>query len=249
MAIRKIFLNLTGIALTAAFILSACNTAPNTVVTVPGLPTGTASPLPGLPSATATTAPTATETPIPTIAVTPTALATATATVQPVAQLIPNENAYCRRGPGTTYAQVTTLVSGTAYNVIGRDGLNTWWLVQLGGDVNCWTSAPGATLLGPVVDAPIVTVPVTYMALAGFSGTYNCDTTNNSMQVRLYWEPVDGAAGFRLFRNGVSITRLGPTDTTYAENAPLSVNLVYELEAYNNQGSTASASVMLPACG
>jgi Bacterial SH3 domain len=245
----KIFFKLTGIAVAAAFILSACNTAATTVAPLPILPAGTATPLPVLPSATATSAPVATETPIPTIAASPTALATATPTTRPAAQVIPNVNANCRRGPGTDYAQITILTSGNAYDVIGRNDLNTWWLVQLYGGVECWTGAPGTTLVGSVADAPIVTVPVTNMVLAGFGGNYNCDTGRSSMRVTLYWAPVDGATGYRLFRNGVSISKLGPTDTTYVDNAPMSVDLVYELVAFDNVGSTPRASVFMPACG
>jgi hypothetical protein len=248
MVTKKILFKMTGIALCAAFILSACNAAA-TVAPASNLPTGTALPLPALPSATASTAPVATETPIPTIAATPTASATATPTVQPVAQLVPNVNAYCRRGPGSDYEPVTVLDSGTAYNVIGRNDLNTWWLVKLWGEDTCWTGAPGTTLLGPVADAPIVAVPVTLLEPAGFTGSYNCDTAKHSMKVTLNWASVEEATGYRLFRNGVSIARLGPAETTYRENAPMSVDLVYELLAYNNAGSTPRVSVMFPACG
>ena len=46
------------------------------------------------------------------------------------AQVVPTLNAYCRKGPGTSYDAITFLQTGSAYNVTGRISLNTWWQVQ-----------------------------------------------------------------------------------------------------------------------
>ena len=231
----------------SAFILSACNTA----ATVAPVPTWTASLLPLLPSATATAVPFATETTIPTVADTATAAATATPTVPPVAQVIPAVNAYCRSGPGSNYNAVTALVSGTAYNVIGRNSSNTWWLVQLWGGVKCWTGTPGTNQLGPVEQAPIVLAQPELASPAMFMYSYSCNTraNTNSLNVTLNWESVAGATGYHLSRNGVSLAELGPTAGTYIDyNAPLKVDLVYELEARNAVGSTAPVFVTVMAC-
>ncbi len=249
MVTRKIFFKLIGNALAAAFILSACNPA----ASVAPAPTRTASPLPVLPSATAIRVPLATETPIPTAAATATAAAaTATPTVPPVAQVIPSTNAYCRRGPGTDYDSVTALVGGTAYNVIGRNSSNTWWLVQLwGGAVTCWTGAPGTRQLGPVEQAPIVLAQPVLPQPAMFMYSYSCNTgaNTNSLNVTLNWDSVAGATGYRLSRNGVSLAELGATAITYIDyNAPLKVDLQYKLEAMNAGGSTPPVYITVPAC-
>ena len=73
--------------------------------------------------------------------------------------MIPSINAYCRKGPGTDYYEITYLQQGTAYNVVGRNSLNTWWLVQAPGNVTCWMGDPGATQQGPVDQAAIALVP------------------------------------------------------------------------------------------
>ena len=232
----------------SAFILSACNTA----ATVAPAPTWTSSLLPVLPSATATAVPLATETTMSTVASTATVAATATPTVPPVAKVIPNVNAYCRRGPGANYDPVTSLVSGTAYNVIGRNSSNTWWLVQLwGGAVTCWTGAPGTNQLGPVEQAPIVLAQPVLASPAMFMYSYACNTGTNTkgLNVTLNWESVAGATGYHLSRNGISLAELGPTAGTYIDyNAPLKVDLVYELEARNAVGSTAPVYVTVMAC-
>ena len=242
MITSRIFLKLTGIALVAAFILSACNTA----ATVAPAPTWTASPPPLLLSATATPVPTIASTPTDT----PTASATATPTVQPVAQVIPGTDAYCRKGPGSDYGQITTLIGGMAYNVIGRNSLNTWWLVQLWDGVTCWTGAPGTSQVGPVEQVPMVLAQPQLPSPAMFMYSYSCDTANtNTLTVTLTWHSVAGATGYHLYRNGVSLAEVGVTTTLYIDyNAPMKVNLEYKLEALNTGGSTAPVYVTVPAC-
>ena len=242
---RKKLFTLAGIALAAALILSACNTA----ATVAPTPISAATLLPVLPVETATPVPT--ETPIPTETSTPTATATATAT--PVAQVVPSVNAYCRSGPGSNYNPITTLVSGTAYNVVGRNSLNDWWLVELwGGAITCWTGAQGTSLVGPVDQAPVVLAQVVLPKPAMFMYSYTCRSTSegDTFNVTLTWNSVDGATGYSISRNGVPLAEVGATGGVYIDyDAPMHVNLVYQLEARNAGGSTGPQYVMVPACG
>ena len=164
-----IFFKLTGIACSAAFILTACNAATSTATPVSATATqaAAASPVaatatqPPAATATATPVPTATATQAPTASSVPIATSAPTATLAPAttsqsnAQVIPSINAYCRKGPGTGYYEITYLQQGTAYNVVGRNSLNTWWLVQAPGNVTCWEGDPGSTQQGPVDQAPI----------------------------------------------------------------------------------------------
>ena len=246
---KNTFPKLIGIALAAAFFLSAYNTAATTVAPVPSLPTGTATPFPVLPSATAPTTPVATVTPILTAAATATAPATATPIVQSVAQVIPYTNAYCRKGPGSGYDPVTYLISGTTYNVVGRNSLNTWWLIQVPGNVTCWTGAPGASQLGPVEQAPILLVPPALLPPALFVNSYICDINAGTLGVTFNWAKVAKATGYRFYRNGVLLAELGSTTTAYHDNALLKVDLVYELEAFNDYGVAPRVSTRVPACG
>jgi len=245
---RKTLFKLIGIILAGTFFLSACAPA----ASVAPAPTQAASPLPVLPAATATPVPVATDTPIPTVAATPTASVTATATVPPVAQVIPAVKANCRKGPGSSYDPVAILVSGTAYNVIGRNSLNTWWLVQVsGGAITCWTGTPGTSLVGPVDQAPIVMAQPVLDSPGMFMYSYSCHPGGNlnSLNVTLTWQPAAGATGYHLSRNGVSLAEVGPTVGVYVDyDAPMKVNLVYELEARNAAGSTGPQYVMVPAC-
>lgn len=249
MVTKQLFGRLTGIALTTVLVLSACNTATSTVAPAPSLPTPTASLLPVLATATATTALVATETAIPTIVAAATTAATLGPTEQSVAQVIPNFNAYCRKGPGTDYDSVTYLSSGTTYNVIGRNSSNTWWLIEVPGNVTCWTGAPGTSQQGPVNQAPIVLVAPALLTPALFVGSYICDPSTKKLGVTLNWAKVAKATGYRIYRNGVLLDTLGATATAYHDNAPLKMSLVYELQAINDYDASPRVSALIPECG
>ena len=250
---KNLLIKLVGVSLVAAFILASCGSQGNVVATAIVVDTPTASPVPAqvMPTATATLAPVATDTPVPTVAPTATTAATAAPTVSLVAQVIPSLNAYCRKGPGTGYDPITFLTNGVAYNVVGRNSLNTWWLVQVPGNLTCWMGDPGASLQGPVAQAPIVLAPPQLNTPSLFVGSYVCNTTSltHTLGVSLNWAAVDGATGYRLYRNGEVLAEVAPTITAYHDNAPLKVDLLYELEAFNQYGVANRLLVRIPACG
>jgi hypothetical protein len=85
-----------------------------------------------------------------------------------------------------------------------------------------------------------------------FMYSYSCNTGSNpnGLNVTLTWDAVAGATGYHLYRNGASLARVGATVGSYTDyDAPMNVNLMYELEALNEAGSTAPVYVMVPACG
>jgi hypothetical protein len=251
MLAQKKFSKWSGITLAACLLLAACNTAATATSTPPAsLPAPTAAPLPANPTAAATSLPVPTATPAPTVAVTATPPATATLTAPSVAQVLPYINANCRQGPGTDYAVVTSLTAGTAYNVVGRNSLNTWWLVQAPGNVTCWTGAQGASTQGPVAQAPNVVVAPVLQAPASFTGGYTCttSTTPHTLSVSLYWVAVANATGYRLFLNGSLLATFGPKVTSYVTSAPLGEALEYQLEGFIFTSVSPQAVVRVPAC-
>jgi hypothetical protein len=233
-----------GISLVAAFILSSCNGA-----TAPVAPaSGTATPV--LPTATFTLEPSVTD--IPTLAPTATLAATVTATptAQSPAQVNPGMNAYCRKGPGTGYDAITFLHVGTFYPVIGRNGLNTWWLVQAAEKIDCWMGDPTAVQQGPVDQVPVILVPPLPERTSTFMASYICDPASHSLQVVLDWGAEENVTGYRIYRNGALLVELGPNIKAHHDNAaPLGVELVYELEAFNEYGVSSRVSAKISACG
>jgi hypothetical protein len=163
--------------------------------------------------------------------------------------VIPSINAYCRKGPGSDYYEITYLQQGTAYNVIGRNSLNTWWLVQAPANVTCWMGDPGATQQGPVDQASIALIQPLPATPAKFVDSYLCNTTLHTLRVAFNWSAVANVTGYRIYRNGTQITDTGSTATSYSDtSAPTGVNLVYGLEAHNDYGVAARNTVSVPSC-
>jgi hypothetical protein len=163
--------------------------------------------------------------------------------------MAPSINANCRKGPGTGYYVITYLQQGNVYNVIGRNSLNTWWLVQAPGNVTCWIGDPGATQMGPVDQATIALVQPLPATPATFVDSYTCITTLHNLSVVFNWSAVTNVTGYRIIRNGTQITDAPPTATAFSDsNAPRGVSLVYALEAHNDYGAAAQITVSVPSC-
>jgi hypothetical protein len=134
--------------------------------------------------------------------------------------------------------------------VVGRNSLNTWWLIQAPGNVTCWTGAQGASLQGPVAQAPNVVVAPVLQAPASFVGGYTCNTSTkpHTLSVSLYWAGVANATGYRLYLNGALLAEFGPKVTSYYTSAPLGEALVYALEGFIYTSVSPQAVVRVPAC-
>jgi len=245
-----IFYRITGITFVAALVLTACNLAAATSApaTATAIQVAVLSPIPP----TATQPPVATAPPAPTATATvaPTATLAPTATTQQIAQVIPSVNAFCRKGPGTEYYEITYLTQGTPYNVLGRNSLNTWWLVQASANVTCWEGDSGGTQQGPVDQAPVALVPILPVTPATFVETNTCNPSAHTLDVAFNWSAVGNVTGYRIYRNGTQITDAGPSATSYSDpNAPTGTNLVYGLEAHNDYGVAPLITVSVPTCG
>jgi len=243
------FYELIGISLVAALILTSCNFAAISSVPASATATPMASPDPAVPTVTATAGSSVTDTatPISTATLAPTEPATSTPSL--IAQVNPGMNAYCRKGPGTGYYSITFLQVGTFYNVIGRDGLGTWWLVQVPPNLNCWMGDPTAVTQGPVDQAPILLVPPLPGSPSGFANTYTCSATLHTLGVSLTWTVESNVTGYRIYRNGSLVGDVGPHTAAFKDSAaPLKVKLVYQLEAYNDYGVGNRVKTTVPSC-
>jgi hypothetical protein len=246
-----------GISLVAALILSSCSAATGTVAPV----TQVATPVPlnqgesstlvvtKTPPAVSTAVSPATSSVTPTVA--PTAVPTepATSTIQMSAQVIPTLNAYCRKGPGAGYHAITFLTKDTAYNVTGRDSSSSWWQIQIPGNVTCWVTDTDVTRQGAVGQVEIAQAPALPGVPAPFVSSDVCNTTNRTLGVSLNWDAAPNVVGYRIFRNGTQVADVDSTMTSYHDDAPLGVSLVYELQAYNDNGEAPILSTNVPSCG
>jgi uncharacterized protein YraI len=181
-------------------------------------------------------------------AVTPTDTAAATPTAQLAAEVIPTLNAFCRKGPGTLYDQVMVLQKGTAYNVIGRDSLNSWWQIQTTGSNACWVGDANVSKQGPVEQAAIVQGAPLPGTPGNFVSSFVCNLKSKTLGVSYNWGGAAGVSGYRIYQNGSLLTTVAGNLTTYHEAAPLGEDLVYELEAFNAYGVAARSSTNVPVC-
>ncbi len=165
-----------------------------------------------------------------------------------VAQVIPGWNANCRLGPGTPYFAITYLLSGSIYPVVGRDGLDSWWLVQVTPTIRCWEGDPTATLEGPVESVALVLAPPLPSSPGLLENTSHCDPVLNTMTVKLTWVAAQGETGYNIYLNGSLIDQVGPKATSYTDQAPRFVDLKYQLEAINDYGASPSLATKISAC-
>jgi hypothetical protein len=258
-SIKRSYYKLLVIGMITTFIFSSCSagstgagpatlavspTAPSSTEGSTNAPTSTATAVPSS-TDTSTPAPTATQEVTPSVAT----LVSNTPIAQGIAQVIPTLNAYCHKGPGIGYHSITFLMNGTAYNVIGRDSQNSWWQIQAPGNVMCWVLDTSVNKQGAVEQAPIIQVPPLPETPALFEvSTYKCDLVSKTLTVTFDWSAAEDATSYIIYRNGTQLTEVGPTVFSYSDNAPLRVNLVYELEALNDFGVAPRISKSVPAC-
>lgn len=181
-------------------LLTACN-LPGTVepaAPTPPPPTETFTPIPATATETATLTNTPTENPTATI--TPSPTNTETPTLTPTyailrAEVLP-ERLTCRYGPGAMYLYKYGLLGTSVLDVIGRNELGTWILLQaIGGDNPCWVNASFMGVRGDVMAVapvdPHVVMPWSpyYGPLTGVSATRKGNT------VTVFWHQLVLRAG------------------------------------------------------
>ena len=152
---------------------------------------------------TLTLTPAETFTPTPTPTQTLTATPTLTPTDTPTPTITPTytilrgkvlEQSNCRYGPGAPYLYKYGLYPDTVLEVIGRNDLGTWVVVQaIGGSNPCWVKASLLQIRGNVMGVAPTYLPLPmspyYGPVTGVSAVRNGD------EVTISWNPVILRAG------------------------------------------------------
>ena len=248
MSRRIIFFKFIGIGLAAAFILTSCNFAATPTAIASATTAPVAFPTPLVPTATGVVVPSITDTITPASTATPAPTEMASPTLQLTPLANPGMDAYCRKGPGTDYFSITYLQAGDNYNVIGQNGLGTWWLVQVSGNVTCWMGDPTTVTQGPVDTVPVLPSPPLPSSASSFANTSHCDPVLNTLTVWLTWVAAQGATGYNIYRNGTLIAHLDQKHISYTDNAPRGVDLKYQIEAFNDYGVSIRQTTRVIAC-
>ena len=198
---------------------------------------------------------------------TPFAITTLTEPATPTPEvLIPifvfDQNANCRRGPGTGYLVTTSFVQGQELEVDGRNEDRSWFLVRIPDTrAGCWVSAVSGRLLGdldlvllanypplPATPSPQAITPNLPAAPSQLAISERMCSPNGYL-LKLNWagDP-DNATGQRLYRNGALLATLGASITSYEDQPPFGGPYTYALEAFNGDGVSTQAKVTDPAC-
>jgi uncharacterized protein YraI len=186
-----------------------------------------------------------------------------TATLPPTATITPtyatpllkiSEDTNCRTGPGQDYEIVTVIKAGKQVEIIGRPPTGNYWVVKNPANSNpCWVWGEYATPSGSIHILPSITPPPTATpglpaAPSNLRYEFNCAYNGVGTDVTTTLEWNDNARnekGYRVYRNGSFAIELPPNSTTFAETAaiPLGATMTYSVEAFNDTGPSARASI------
>jgi hypothetical protein len=160
------------------------------------------------------------------------------------------QNANCRRGPGTLYSVVTSLVQGAAAQALARNDLSSWYRVAVPGtQVTCWVAGSTGEASGGFEGLPVEAG----LPLPGSPGSLSigqavCTPNLNVYSVPLAWGDAGNETGYRLYRNGSLVATLAANTVGYDDQAPKGVALSYALEAFNAVGTSSRVETGAPAC-
>ena len=160
--------------------------SPSMTSTLTPQPTGTAAP-------SSTLLPTQTLTETPTL--TPTE--TSTPTITPTYAILRGkvlEQSNCRYGPGSPYLYKYGLYPGTVLEIIGRNDLGTWVVVQaIGGSNPCWVKASLLQIRGDVMSVAPTYLPLPQSPYYG--PVTGVSAVRSGNEVAISWNPVILRAG------------------------------------------------------
>lgn len=162
------------------------------------VPTLSASPSTTIkPSRTSSPVPTRTSTLIPTITPSQTPTQTSPPTITPTYAILRGtalEQANCRYGPGAAYLYKYGLYAGYNLEIIGRNELGTWVVIQaIGGTNPCWVKASLMDIHGEVLSLAPASLPLPQSPYYGsVTGVW---AVRNGDSVIISWDPINLRAG------------------------------------------------------
>jgi CSLREA domain-containing protein len=160
-----------------------------------------------------------------------------------------DKNAFCRKGPGQRYFDITAFQAGQVLDIAGRDEQSSWWLAQIPGSLErCWVSNSVGSQSGDFSALPVEPSAPLPDAPAGFGDASACNPQVKSRDVKLSWKPAANATGYRIYRNGVLLATLPASVTVYVDNVASDKGYTYELEAINAVGVSGRQSTQVAAC-
>ncbi len=152
--------------------------------------------------------------------------------------LIFTKNAFCRKGPGALYRDVSGFKQGDTAQVDGRNEDDPrWWWVQIPNSTeHCWVSYVTVVPNDLAEGLPTQTVSLELPEIPSNFVISDRVCLKNEFSIKLAWTTSNGAEGYSLYRNGEQIATFKANRTVYQENLPVNQSYYYELEAFNDNG-------------
>ena len=158
-----------------------------------------------------------------------------------------NDNTQCRTGTSANFKAVAPLSRGVTVELIGKDTLQSAWLIQAPNNAGpCWVLAGDGSPSGDYESLPEVTPqPSTQKppGMPAFVGwPWFCTYSNGVIYkatVNLSWiDPAHDANGFRVYRQGTLIADVPATTTSVIDtiDVVIGTDLPYSIAAYNDAG-------------
>ncbi|HTP01437.1 MAG TPA: hypothetical protein VMJ64_08695 [Anaerolineales bacterium] len=188
---------------------------------------------------------------IPATAVTPSsspAVPSATATSKPTLK-INTAGTECRTGPGGDATVVATFNAGTTLDLVGKDNVDSFWVVVDPISHNlCWVQGGDGTPGGSYQTVVEVTPPASSSSspkaparppFVRYSFECTFATGGSQLNVDLSWtDQADNESGYYIYRDGSQIADLPANSTSYSDTttAASGHTYVYGVAAYNDVG-------------
>ena len=156
------------------------------------------------------------------------------------------KNAFCRKGPSALYRDVSSFKQGDTAQADGRneDDPRWWWVQVPNSTKHCWVShitvetnnLAEVLPIQPTESLELPEIPTDFVISQRIC-------SQNGYALKLAWTASAGAEGYSLYRNGEEIAGFKAHQTVYQEKPPINKTLLYELEAFNDNGFSERLSV------
>lgn len=148
------------------------------------------------------------------------------------------KNAYCRKGPGILYKDISGFKQGDTAQVDGRNDADTrWWWVQMPNSTeHCWVSSTTVEPNDLAEDLPIQTVSLKLPEPPSSFVISKRVCTAKSYALRFAWTKSTDADGYILYRDGEEIATFKVTQTTFDDLPSMNQYHLYELASFNDDG-------------
>jgi hypothetical protein len=172
-------------------------------------------------------------------------------------------NAYCRSGPGTVYAIISSFLQGQEAPILGRNADGTWLWISGGGNIRCFVSTITVDQFGTLSDLEVIPAPPTPTFLPSSTPTTAVQVPSAPQQLYIdnkvcngqtysvpfkWTDTSNNEQGFRVFRDGVLLTTLGANSTSFTDNPSYGGPYTYGVEAYNSAGASSRPTIVEAGC-